>query len=190
MEPFTMSCCGVNLMPCETAPISAKAPAAPRPITGRFVLFACMGFFGIVFGVNAIMMTLAIRTMPGLDVKNGYVASQAMNREMDAMRAQSLRGWTADMNMALKDGTGPIRLSLRDRSGNPVTALDVTARLAHPALTAADHVSVLVESKPGIYTAEFQNLRAGAWTIVIKADLRGEHVFVSRNRVLLMEPAS
>ncbi|MGL4441904.1 MAG: FixH family protein [Bosea sp. (in: a-proteobacteria)] len=167
---------------------SSTVAKPPRPVTGRFVLFCCIAFFGTIAAVNAVMMTLAIRTMPGLDVANGYVASQSMNREIETMRSQTERAWTADIAAGLKDGVTPVSVSLTDKAGQPVTGLSVTVRLAHPALTRADHTSMLIERRPGLYAADFSDVQAGAWTLVVEANQRGERVFASRNRIILAEP--
>jgi len=52
----------------------------PRPITGRKVLFMMVAFFGVVIGVNLIMMRLAIQTLPGTEVDSAYSASLAYER--------------------------------------------------------------------------------------------------------------
>lgn len=197
-----MCCCGVLIMPHDTThrPMtqpsvqgttmpraSAVVAKSPRPITGRFVLFCCIAFFGVIAAVNAVMMTLAIRTMPGLDVANGYVASQAMNREIDAMRSQTERAWIADIAAGLHNKTAPITISLSDKLGKPVTGLAVTVRLAHPALTRADHTGVLIERRPGVYSADLADIQAGAWTLVVEASQNGERMFASRNRIVLTE---
>jgi nitrogen fixation protein FixH len=182
-----MCCCGVLILPHDMTQPSMNPARPPRPITGRFVRFCFIGFFGVIAAVNATMMTLAIRTMPGLDVANGYVASQGMNREIDAMRSQTERAWTADVAAALKNNVAPISISLSDRLGKPVTGLAVTARLAHPALTRADHTGALIERRPGVYSADLANIQAGAWTLVVEASQSGERVFASRNRIVLVD---
>jgi nitrogen fixation protein FixH len=186
-EPFPMSCCGVFIMPFESTGEQVLSAREARPITGRFVLITFIAFFGVIAAVNAVMMTLAIRTMPGLDVKNGYVASQAMNREIDAMRLQTGRGWKADITVQLKNRQAPVSISLTEPDGSPVTGLAMTARLAHPALTRADHSAALIERRPGVYSADLSDVHAGAWTLVVEADRNGERVFASRNRLALTE---
>jgi nitrogen fixation protein FixH len=182
-----MSCCGVFIMPYDATEPAVMPAREPRPITGRFVLITFIAFFSTIAAVNGVMMTLAIRTMPGLDVKNGYVASQAMNGEISAMRQQAERGWKADIVVQLRSGSAPLAVRLRDRDGVPVTGLDVKARLAHPAVTRADHTATMTEASPGHYTAEWPGILPGAWTIVVEADRGNERVFASRNRIVLTE---
>jgi nitrogen fixation protein FixH len=182
-----MSCCGVFIMPYDATETAAMSVRAARPITGRFVLITFMAFFGVIAAVNAVMMTLAIRTMPGLDVKNGYVASQAMNGEFDAMQKQAERGWAVDAVVGLKAGQAPVSVRFMDRSKVPVQGLEVHARLAHLALTRADHAATLIEIYPGRYAADVPDIQPGGWTLVIEASRNGERVFISRNRVVLTE---
>jgi nitrogen fixation protein FixH len=183
-----MSCCGVFIMPYDASETAVRPAKEARPITGRFVLFTFIAFFGVIAAVNGVMMTFAITTMPGLDVKNGYVASQAMNREIDAMRVQTERGWKADVSVQLTGPLATVRISLAEPDGTPVTGLRMTARLAHPALTRADQSGALTERRPGDYSADIPAVQAGAWTLVVEADRNGERVFASRNRVVLKEP--
>jgi nitrogen fixation protein FixH len=182
-----MSCCGVFIMPHDATEHVTIPAREARPITGRFVLITFIAFFGVIAAVNAVMMTLAIRTMPGLDVTNGYVASQAMNSEIAAMRQQAERGWKADVSVVLRNGHASVGTHLKGQHGEPITGLAVTARLAHPALARADHHADLIEISPGSYRAEFSDIQPGAWTIVMEASRRGERVFASRNRVVLKD---
>ena len=63
----------------------------PRPLTGRRVLFYLVAFFGIVIGVNVVMMKLAIDTLPGTEVDSAYRASLAYKNEIAAAQDQNRR---------------------------------------------------------------------------------------------------
>ena len=82
-------------------------------------LFCTM--FGIIIAVNITLAVSAVRTFPGLEVKNSYVASQSFDRDRTAQQAL---GWTVSAS-ALGD---QISLSIIDREGQPVqvSALDAT----------------------------------------------------------------
>lgn len=172
-------------MPLEFPPLAAPKP--PRPITGRFVLVAFVLFFGVIAAVNGTMMTLAVRTMPGLAVKNSYDASQMMNAELLAMRTQASRGWSADATIRLAGGVAPVIVSLKGPGGEAIGGLEVTVRLAHPALTRADHVMLLQETGHGEYTGNIPDVQAGGWTLIIEAVRGDERLYISRNRVVLKE---
>ena len=53
---------------------------APRQLTGRMVLLCLVAFFGIVIGVNMLMMKFAIDTLSGTEVDSAYRASLAYER--------------------------------------------------------------------------------------------------------------
>ncbi len=66
---------------------------APRPLTGKMVLFYLVAFFATVIGVNMVMMKLAIDTLPGTEVDSAYRASLAYEREIVAAQDQDRRKW-------------------------------------------------------------------------------------------------
>ena len=59
-----------------------RPSVSPKPLTGAKVLFMLLAFFGVVIGVNMIMMRLAIQTLPGTDVDRAYSASLAYEKEI------------------------------------------------------------------------------------------------------------
>jgi nitrogen fixation protein FixH len=87
-----------------------------REITGRHVLFMIGGGFAVVIAVNVALAVSAVRTFPGLEVQNSYVASQAF----DAERAlQDALGWTTSLDhddgrlvLRIEDGQGPVEAEI------------------------------------------------------------------------------
>ncbi len=61
-----------------------------RPLTGWHVLAMFVAFFGVIIAVNITMAWKAISTFPGLEVENGYVASQSFDAEMAAQKGAEL----------------------------------------------------------------------------------------------------
>ena len=67
--------------------------------------------FGVIIAVNLTLAFQAVRTFPGLEVKNSYVASQSFDADRDAQEAL---GWVVSADedhdllklMILQDGTG------------------------------------------------------------------------------------
>ena len=58
-----------------------------------------IAFFGVVFGVNVIMMRLAIETLPGTEVDSAYTASLAYEKEIAAAHDQDARDWKVDAHV-------------------------------------------------------------------------------------------
>ena len=82
-------------------------------ITGRKVFFFFAGAFAVIISVNLLLAFSAVRTFPGLEVKNSYVASQ----NWDAERAAQLAlDWTVDA--VVRDEV--LTLSITDAEGAPV----------------------------------------------------------------------
>lgn len=72
---------------------------SPRPFTGRHMLAAMLGFFGVVIAVNVTMAWFASTTFGGTVVDNSYVASQSFNRWLAAGRAQRALGWSVALDL-------------------------------------------------------------------------------------------
>lgn len=94
---------------------------AERQLTGRHVLAGFVAAFGLIIGVNLVLAWSAVKTFPGLEVKNSYVASQQFDRRK---AAQEGLGWDVRADHA----DGLLRLAITDQSGAPVEvqALEAT----------------------------------------------------------------
>ncbi len=134
---MTTSCCGAFAMPVELPERGMPLPREEKRefrLTGWHVLAMLVTFFAIVASVNFYMMTTAIRTMPGLDARNGYDVSQNFNRaELAAAEAQTRRGWQSDAHLALSNRMLDLSVRFRDRESKALDGLAVTAVLQHPA---------------------------------------------------------
>ena len=180
-----MSCCGVFLMSCD-------APAAPRPrrpfeLTGRMVAAMLVLFFGVIVSVYATIMSVALRTMPGVETRSAYEASQHFNEEIMRQQERDARGWKAAATLSRQGEGAMLGVTLADRLGQPLSGFTATARLRHPATAARDHEVALSERQPGRYEARFDHIEAGSWILELRARRGEEVVFVSRSRVTLPE---
>lgn len=180
-----MSCCGVFLMSCDT-------PAAPRPrrrfeLTGGMVAAMLVLFFGVIVSVNATILTVALRTMPGVETKSAYETSQHFNEEIARQNERNARGWKAAATVARQGEGAALGVTLADRIGQPLSGFAATARLRHPATSARDHMIVLNERQPGLYEADVDRIEAGSWILELQARRGEELVFVSRSRIILPE---
>ncbi|MGB0440289.1 MAG: FixH family protein [Paracoccaceae bacterium] len=91
-------------------------------LTGWHVLGIFGGAFAVIISVNIALAVNAVRTFPGLEVKNSYVASQSFEVKR---AAQLALGW--DVQAQATDGR--VILSIRDADGKPVQAGTLTATL-------------------------------------------------------------
>jgi len=164
----------------------SKSDSSPRPLTGRVVLIALLAFFGVVFGVNGLMMKLAIDTLPGTEVDSPYVASLRYENEIAAARDQQQRDWKVDAKLERQaDGVATLRVEARDRNGVPLAGLSFFGRLERPADKRADKELALAEIGEGIYRGQATGVMAGLWDLVLEGDSTGNRVYLSKNRLVL-----
>lgn len=157
-----------------------------RPITGRMVFFMLLAFFGVVIGVNVIMIRLAIQTLPGTEVDSAYSASLAYQKEIATARAQSARNWKVDAHVERSgQGGATLRVEAHDGSGRPMSGLQFQGRFERPTDRRADLPVALAEVGIGIYRGNAEAVAPGQWDLVIEGVASGERLFLSRNRVVL-----
>ena len=100
-------------------------------LTGWHVLAIFVGAFSVIIGVNVVLAVSAVRTFPGLEVKNSYVASQTFN---ERLHAQQALGWTVRADAA----DGRVVLAITDRDGAPVQVGKMEATLGRATSVAED----------------------------------------------------
>lgn len=164
----------------------SRSPVAPKPLTGGKVLVMLIAFFGVVFGVNMIMMRLAIQTLPGTEVDSAYAASLAYEKEILAAHDQNARNWKVDAHIQRgPDGGATLQVEARDDTGRPMSGLKFQGRFERPTDRRADQPVVLAEMGIGIYRGAAPLLAAGQWDLVLEGLAAGRRIFLSKNRVLL-----
>jgi nitrogen fixation protein FixH len=159
---------------------------APKPLTGRKVLFMLIAFFGVVIAVNLVMMRLAIRTLPGTEVDSAYSASLAYEKQITAARDQNARNWKVDAHVERsRQGGATLQIEARDSSGRPMSGLRFQGRFERPTDRRADQPVILAEVGIGVYRGNALTIAAGQWDLVLEAVAAGQRLFLSKNRVLL-----
>ena len=163
-----------------------RPSVSPKPLTGARVLFMLLAFFGIVIGVNMIMMRLAIQTLPGTDVDSAYSASLAYEKEIAAAHDQNARNWKVDAQVQRgPDGGATLQVEARDESGKPMSGLKFQGRFERPTDRRADQLVALAEVASGVYRGSAPLISPGQWDLVLEGDAAGQRMFLSKNRVLL-----
>lgn len=139
-------------------------------LTGKHVLAITVGAFSVIIGVNIVMAVKAISTFPGLEVDNGYIASQTFDAEK---KAQLALGWTLTHGYA----DGQLSIDLRKGAGvAPVTALEV---LLGRTTEAAEDTRPVFALRNGIWVADVA-LNPGKWMMMVRATAPDGTVFRQR----------
>lgn len=146
-----------------------------REITGRHVLFGFVGAFGLIIGVNLFLAYSAVKTFPGLEVANSYVASQ----EFDVRKsAQEALGWSVNAELRGKQ----LVLSITDADG-PVEVRALHAVLGRPTQVKDDVEPVFVFDGTA-YVAPIE-LADGNWDIRMEAIAEDGTRFSQRVKMLV-----
>lgn len=131
-------------------------------ITGRHVLaFTCTAF-GVIIAVNLLMAYKAVSTFPGLEVDNGYVASQTFDKEMAAQKAL---GWT--LTPDYDEDAHELRLAFTDRSGQPAELGDLSVLVGRTTEAKEDQTPDFAR-RAGVYVADL-HLHPGKWMMHVEA---------------------
>jgi nitrogen fixation protein FixH len=134
--------------------------AKERKLTGWHALAIFGGCFAVIISVNLVLAYSAVKTFPGLEVKNSYVASQ----EFDVRRAeQEALGW----NVYAEAKGGLLILSIKDDQGKPVQAGSLDAVLGRATHVQDDRTPDFAFDGRA-YVAR-DTLAPGNWNIRMKA---------------------
>ena len=118
-------------------------PMTGRPLTGRKVLAIAVGAFSVIIAANIALAVAAVGTFPGLEVKNGYIASQTFEAER---AAQAELGWVAEA--VYEDGE--LQIDLLDRDGRPLPVESLITRVGRPTGLNLAERSVKTRPRDGI----------------------------------------
>ena len=155
--------------------------SSPRPLTGRMVLAILVLFFGVIFGVNFLMATLAT-SVPG----SVLIASVAYEHEIAAARDQQKRGWKVDAKVERQpDGAAVLQVEARDKAGLPLPGLTFVGRLERPSDKRFDREVTLAEVGSGVYRGDATGVLPGRWDLVLEGDKGSIRMFLSRNKLML-----
>ncbi len=93
---------------------------AERKFTGKHALAIFVIAFGVIITVNLVLAYSAVKTFPGLEVKNSYVASQEFN---DRLLEHQALGW----EVQAETQGGLLILHITDATGAPVKVAELEA---------------------------------------------------------------
>ncbi len=149
------------------------------------MLLWLVGFFGIVFAVNGVLVQAATSTFGGVETASSYQAGLQFEQEVAKADRQDARHWQVGGKLSRdRAGEAVLDITARDEKGAPLNELKAEARLAHPADERLDRVIELTRSGAGTFHGEAQ-AQAGQWELLIDLYRGDDRVFRSRSRVTL-----
>lgn len=154
---------------------SLPRPASGRPVTGKIVLGAMLGFFAVVLSVNGLFVFLALDTWTGTTSRHAYVEGLAYNDRLAAARRQEALGWHLDVETVAGPDEGDrvpivLRAHLRDARGAGIDGARLTGELRHSMAEALDTSLDFGDVGGGRYEAAVTLPRRGRWELRLEAE--------------------
>lgn len=154
-------------------------------LTGRMVLLILIVFFGVVVAVNLFMAYVAVHTFSGLQSQRPYETGLDFNRTLKNAGLQQEQHWQVTSHYErMADGRVFLKLSLRDKYGQPVDGTATKVSLLSPVNALNDAVFDLTPQGTGDFTGT-TSAAAGQWDLVIEVKRDNAEVFRSVSRVSL-----
>lgn len=139
---------------------SADIKPSDKYIPWLFVLF-----FITFMIVDAIMVTLAVRTQTGLVTEQAYEKGLSYNDTLDAAAEQESWGWQDTISV----NDGNILYVLKNEHDMPVTEAIVTADFIRPVKDGYDFKVPLTQNSQGHYQTNVSFPLKGEWGVRVKA---------------------
>jgi len=151
-----------------------------KPLTGRKVFAIFAAAFTLIIGVNVYMAYSAVHTFPGLEVENGYVASQTFDAER---KAQEALGW--DVSAAVVGDT--VQITILGRDGAPVQVDAIEGMIGRTTERQQDQELVFAQNDLGVQVAPVAPLDFGKWELRFVATAADGTPFRQRIQLILPE---
>jgi nitrogen fixation protein FixH len=142
----------------------------------RWIPWAFVAFFGVVFLVNGVMVYFAVTTFAGVERRDAYKRAQSYNEVLSEARAQAALGWQARVSVepVAADAVGRLRVQVLDAAASPLHDADVRAVLKRPTNAYLDFETWLVPTGGGAYVAEIDWPADGVWDALVTVERAGD----------------
>jgi nitrogen fixation protein FixH len=156
----------------------------PRPWTGWTVFITLLGFFGVIFAVNGVMIHEAVSTMSGVDTDSAYQAGRMFEHDVALAKAQDARQWHVDATVTPTRSGALLHVTARDAAGLALHDIDASAVFERPTDRRLDRAVDVAPDGPGQFHGDV-SIEPGQWDLVIVLSRHGGELFRSKNRILL-----
>lgn len=140
-------------------------------LTGWHVFAGFVAAFTLIIGVNLALAFNAVRTFPGVETRNSYVASQSFD---ERRAAQQALGW----RVSARSTGGEVLLSITDPQGTPVEVIRLDAVLGRATHVKDDRAPDFVFDGQ-VYRAQAV-LAEGNWNLRMTATAQDGTPFTQR----------
>ncbi len=149
-------------------------------LTGRRMFLYFAAFFGLIFCMNAVMITLATRSHRGVVTEHAYAKGLAYNQVVEADKAQQALGLRADISLENQ----LLSARLYNATGEEITPATMKAVLVRPTQEGMDVAITLHRGE-----APLSLPAAGLWQVRVYAQHQGQAVQFSQRLVVAAHDA-
>ena len=163
-----------------------KPPCKPTwQVTGRTVLYCLLGFFGVVFAANGVLIVDALSTFGGVETESAYQAGRRFETDVAMVKAQDARQWRVDAKLT-PSSVGTVRLDIdaRDATGAALRGMEAAAVFERPTDRRLDRSITVAADGSGHFHGS-ADVPAGQWDLVIELARQGDVLFRSKNRIIV-----
>jgi|JI10StandDraft_1071094.scaffolds.fasta_scaffold15568_7 nitrogen fixation protein FixH len=147
-----------------------SAPATRKPVD-KYIPWMFVLFFVVFIAVDAVMVTLAVRTQTGLVTEQAYEKGLAYNRALEAAAEQKNWGGTGIIKLEGKR----LSFTLKDKEGLAIHDAEVTATVRRPVQAGYDATYPMARTGQQSYVADVEFPLPGEWDIRVSAKWQNRH---------------
>lgn len=146
------------------------AESVSKPID-KYIPWMFVAFFLVIAAVDAVFVTMAVRTHSGVVTEQAYERGLEYNKTLEAAAAQDTLGWKSDITLQ----NGMLRLTLSDKADKPITGAVAKADIKRPVTQGYDTSITFKETGQGLYEAPVNLPLKGQWDVHVYADAHGQN---------------
>lgn len=140
-------------------------------------VWGMLGLVAVMVSVNLVMITIGIKTHPGLVVDDFYERGKNyFNSEVKRVNDIERLGWQFDLAVPetpVLNATQTYQLNMTDADGYPLKNADVVFEAFRPSDASKDFQVQMVEGENGRYSAQIEFAQPGVWDLLVTAN-KGE----------------
>jgi nitrogen fixation protein FixH len=156
-----------------------KISELPRK-NDKYIPWLFVAFFAVVFAVDGLMVSLALKTHTGVVTEKAYETGLNYNRILEDKRKQENLGWHLDMRT---NSAGHIEVVAKDKDQTVIVGAKANVYLFRPTQEGFDQTVSLIETQPGHYQATPNYPLKGQWQAFVTIEKDG-HIF--EDQILFM----
>ena len=159
---------------------------ASRFANYRWIPWAIVACFVVVFAVNGGLIYFAAESWPGLTTDHAYNEGLAYNRVIDQAAKEARLGWKAEvayMSTRTLPG-GRLAVDIRDADGAALDDLKLEGEMVRPVGNLPNVALIFTNHGEGSYAATIAPPLPGQWVIYLTAR-RGETLWHGGKRIMV-----